>query len=222
MCVCVCVCACVRVVWFVYVSIHTACVYVYGFMHIALRWSPLPVNDKNLVRSTAVHISHPILKAASTSAATKKLGAFTVRDDEPAGTAGSLLFKRSSSKDKGPSLPPSSSPGMSAAAHARMASVTALKKKEKQEEEEEGHVVGSSSGGDATRSGAAKQKEVKKSFVSAPTVSSSSGSSSTAKSTGTGLKRQASKTSPSTAEKGKQKMTSEILLLSKWEGLVKL
>ena len=200
-------------------SIYTACVYVYRFMHIALRWSPLPVNDKNLVHSTAVYISPPILKAASTSAATKKLGAFTVRDDEPAGTTGSLLFKRSSSKDKGPSLPPSSSPGMSAAAHARMASITALKKKEKQEEEEEeGHVVGSSSGGDATRSGAAKQKEVKKSFVSAPTVSSSSSSSSTAKSTGTGLKRQASKTSPSTAEKGKQKMTSEILVLSKWGG----
>ena len=210
-------------VWFVYVSIHTACVYVYGFMHIALRWSPLPVNDKNLVHSTAVYISPLILKTASTSAATKKLGAFTVRDDEPAGTAGSLLFKRSSSKDKGPSLPPSSSPGMSAAAHARMASVTALKKKEKQEEEEEeGHVEGSSSGGDVTQSGAAKQKEVKKSFVSAPTVSSSSSSSSTAKSTGTGLKRQASKTSPSTAEKGKQKMTSEILLSLKWEGLMKL
>ena len=73
------------------------------------------------------------MKVASTLAAPKKLDAFTVRDDEPTGSASSLLFKRNSSKDKGASLPPSSSPNMSAAAYARMASATALREKEKQE-----------------------------------------------------------------------------------------
>ena len=150
------------------------------------------------------------MKVASASAAPKKLGAFTVRDDEPTGSAGSLLFKRNSGKDKGASLPPSGSPNMSAAAHARMASATALREKEKQEEGE-GHVaVDRSSRGEGTVSGGVKRKEVKTPPNSTSTVSSASSSSAASKPTATGLKRQASKTASSKADKGKQKRTSEV------------
>ena len=162
------------------------------------------------------------MKAASSSAAPKKLGAFTIRDDEPAVSTGSLLFKRSSSsKDERPSSPPSSSPSMSVAAHARMASVAALRERE---EREKGQGCAEDSSGDCgTGSGGIRRKEEKASSTSATTVSSSSSSSSSAsKPTGSGLKRQVTKTVASTDGKGKQKKPSEVHSLALWEGMVKL
>ena len=63
---------------------------------------------------------------------------------------------------------------------------------------------------DGTGSGGVEHTEVKTSSNRTSTVSSTSSSSATSKPTATGLKRQASKTASSKADKGKQKRTSEV------------
>lgn len=152
-------------------------------------------------------LSCPCVKVATSSAVPKKLGAFTLHDDQPAVSSGSLLFKRDSSKAEGASPPPSSSASVSVAAHARMASVAALRKKEEREKEQS-PAVGSSGGGTGTGSSGIKLKEGTLSSTSSTTAPSSASAS---KPAGTGLKRQVSKTATSAAVKGKQKKTSETL-----------
>lgn len=80
--------------------------------------------DKDKVGSTS----------SSSTSGSKKIGGFSLRDEEPVPSAGSMLFKKSTSKEE-----PSSSktPKLSVAAHAKAASLSALKKKEKTEEEED-------------------------------------------------------------------------------------
>ena len=81
-----------------------------------------------------MHVSLQGSTSSSSTSGSKKIGGFSLRDEEPVPSAGSMLFKKSTSKEEPLS---SKTPKLSVAAHAKAASLSALKKKEKTEEEED-------------------------------------------------------------------------------------